>query len=109
MKKDSTKNSAPIAPVATSPSASTAATAKAAMPEKGTAVAKKNKAAGGATGSTARRSNKTATSGAKYGITVKIPAYKSPEAGAVQGNGRLFSPAIKRTAPNFWDGTKVKP
>ena len=38
-----------------------------------------------------------------YGITAKMPAYKSTEAGLVQGNGRLFKSAINRTAPNFRD------
>jgi hypothetical protein len=28
----------------------------------------------------------------------------APEAGATQGNGRIFAPAINRTAPNFKDG-----
>lgn len=109
MKSSSKKNPAPIAPVATSPSTPTAATAKAAMPEYGTKVLKKNTAAGGATGTTGHRSHKTATGGAAYGITAKIPAYQPTEAGMVQGNGRLFASAIKRTAANFWAGTKVKP
>lgn len=108
MKKDSTSNPAPLAPTSASgvPAAAKATVAK---PEKGTAVAKKNTAAGNNWGKKANRKNKTASGGAAYGIKVTIPAYKSPEAGATQGNGRLFSPAIKRTAPNFWDGTKVKP
>ena len=92
---DTTKNSAPIAPTSTAP---------AVKPENGTAVIKKNVAAGGATGSTAHRSNKKATGGAAYGITAKIPAYQPVEAGMVQGNGRLFAPAVNRTSPNFRDG-----
>jgi hypothetical protein len=99
---DSIKNPSPIAPSSTAPGS--APKARVAMPEVGTLVKKKNTASGGATGSTARRSNKTATSGAAYGITAKIPAYKSPEAGATQANGRLFQAAVKRTAPNFQDG-----
>ena len=108
MKKDSTKNPAPIAPTSAS-GVPAAAKARVAKPESGTAVKKKNTASGGATGSTARRSHVKATGGAAYGVRVKIPAYKASEAGSVQGNGRLFSPAVKRTAPNFWDGTKVNP
>jgi hypothetical protein len=104
--KDSTKNSAPIAPTSTAPAVSSSAKARVAKPENGTAVIKKNVAAGGATGSTAVRSNKKATGGAAYGITAKIPAYKATEAGMVQGNGRLFTPAVNRTAPNFQDGMK---
>lgn len=108
MNKDSTKNKAPIAPTSAS-GVPAAAKARVAKPESGTLVKKKNTASGGATGSTARRKNTLASGGAAYGIKVKIPAYKASEAGMVQGNGRLFSPAIKRTAPNFWDGTKVNP
>lgn len=101
---DTTKNSAPIAPTSTAPAVSSYAKPRVAKPENGTAVIKKNVAAGGATGSTAHRSNKKATGGAAYGITAKIPAYQPVEAGMVQGNGRLFAPAVNRTSPNFRDG-----
>jgi hypothetical protein len=99
MTKDSSKNPAPIAPTSAS-GVPAAAKARVAKPESGTAVKKKNTASGNNWGKKANRSNKTATGGASYGIRVKIPAYKATEAGATQGNGRLFSPAIKRTAPN---------
>ena len=39
-----------------------------------------------------------------YGITARMPAYKDPSIGATQGNGRLFTAAINRTAPNFSAG-----
>ena len=39
-----------------------------------------------------------------YGITAKMPAYQDPQVGPTQGNGRLFSPAVNRTAPNFQAG-----
>jgi hypothetical protein len=102
--KDSTKNSAPIAPASTEPKVGCCAKPNVAKPSAGTLVHKKNTASGGAGGTTGARSNKQATGGAAYGITAKIPAYKSPEAGATQGNGRLFQAAVKRTAPNFRDG-----
>lgn len=104
--KDSSKNSAPIAPASTAPSVSASAKPRVSKPEKGTLVKKGNSASGNNWGTTGNRSNKTATSGASYGVKVNIPAYKPTEAGMVQGNGRLFAPAVNRTAPNFWDGTK---
>lgn len=42
--------------------------------------------------------------GACYGIQVGFEAHVAPEAGATQGNGRLFSAAINRSAPNFQVG-----
>lgn len=52
----------------------------------------------------ASRSNKKGSSRASYGVKVSIPAYKSPEASSTLANGRLFSAAVKRVAPNFSDG-----
>jgi len=43
--------------------------------------------------------------GASYGIQVGFEAHVAPEAGPTQGNGRLFSAAINRSAPNFQAGT----
>ena len=43
--------------------------------------------------------------GACYGVQVGFEAHVAPEAGATQGNGRLFSAAINRSAPNFRAGT----
>lgn len=100
---DSTKNPAPIAPSSTAPGS--APKARVAKPEVGTLVKKKGAQAGDpAKMAKPSRTKITATSGAKYGINVSIPAYKSSEAGATQGNGRLFQAAVKRTAPNFKDG-----
>lgn len=104
--KDSTKNSAPLAPSSTGPGSAPIAkhTSK---PEKGTLVKKTGNAKGGTDfvkQAAPSRAKVTATSGAKYGINVSIPAYTSSEAGATQGNGRLFQAAVKRTAPNFKDG-----
>jgi hypothetical protein len=103
---DSTKNKAPLAP--TSLGSGSAPIAKhTSKPEKGTLVKKTGNAKGGTDPykqAKPSRTKVTATSGAKYGINVSIPAYKSPEAGATQGNGRLFQAAVKRTAPNFQDG-----
>ena len=42
--------------------------------------------------------------GAAYGIRVQFEAHTAPEAGATQGNGRIFPAAINRSAPNFRDG-----
>lgn len=39
-----------------------------------------------------------------FGITAKMPAYKDPQVGPTQGNGRLFTAAVNRTAPNFQAG-----
>jgi len=44
-------------------------------------------------------------SGATYGIQVGFEAHQAPEAGLTLANGRLFSPAINRSAPNFQAGT----
>jgi hypothetical protein len=75
------------------------------MPEKGTLVKKKNTAAGDPTKmAKPSRSHITATSGARYGIRVKFQKSTAPEAGAVQGNGRIIPSAVKRSAPNFKDG-----
>jgi len=100
---DSTKNPSPIAPSSTAPGS--APKAKVTAPTGGTLVKKKGAQAGDpAKMAKPSRSNVKATGGAAYGITAKIPAYKSPEAGATQSNGRLFQAAVKRTAPNFKDG-----
>jgi len=42
--------------------------------------------------------------GAAYGIQVGFEAHQAPEAGLTLANGRLFSPAINRSAPNFQAG-----
>ena len=103
--KDSTKNPSPIAP--SSLEAGSAPIAKTSAPKSGTLVKKSGNAKGGTDWTkqaAPSRTKVTATSGAKYGINVSMPSYTSPEAGATQGNGRLFQAAVKRTAPNFQDG-----
>lgn len=51
------------------------------------------------------RKNVKGTSAAKYGgIKASMPAYTAPEAGATQGNGRLFTAAVRRQSPNFEAG-----
>lgn len=42
--------------------------------------------------------------GACYGVQVGFEAHTAPEVGATLANGRLFSAAINRTAPNFQMG-----
>lgn len=103
MKKDSKKNPAPIAPTSAAPG--NAAKHTVAMPEKGTLVKKKNTAAGDPTKmAKPSRTKTTATGGARYGIRVMFQKSTAPEAGATQGNGRILSAAVKRSAPNFKDG-----
>ena len=100
--KDSLKNTGKVFGKEHKPDIATKA--KAVMPEKGIKVAKKNTAAGGATGTTGHRAHVKATSGAKYAITAKLSGGTSPEAGATQANGRIIAPAVNRTRPNFTDG-----
>jgi hypothetical protein len=51
------------------------------------------------------RNNLKGNSTAKYGgIKTSMPSYTSPEAGATQGNGRLFQSAVRRQSPNFESG-----
>ena len=45
-----------------------------------------------------------AKSGAAYGIRTKMPSWKDPQVGPVQGNGRLFTSVVNRTSPNFQAG-----
>ena len=102
MKTSSKKNPAPLAPTSTAPGNAPAHTV--AKPEKGTLVKKKNAAAGGATGTTGNRSHVKARSGARYGVRVGFQKQESPEAGEIQGNGRIIPPAVNRSKPNFSAG-----
>jgi hypothetical protein len=107
MKKDSTKNAAPIAPTSAEPSNAAGAKPQVAKPVKGTLVKKTGNAKGGTDPykqAKPSRSKITATGGARYGIRVKFQHSTAPEAGATQGNGRILSSAVKRSAPNFKDG-----
>ena len=107
--KDSTKNSAPVAPASTAPTASSSAKPRVAAPEKGTLVKKKGAQAGDPT-RMAKPSRANVMSpdakhaGARYGIRVKFQQTVAPESGATQGNGRIFASAIKRQAPEFGAG-----
>jgi hypothetical protein len=105
MKTDSKKNPAPLAPTSAEPSNAAGAKPRVAPVEKGTLVKKKNTAAGGATGTTGKRKNVLARSGARYGIRVKFQQTEAPEAGATQGNGRLLPSSITRSADNFKAGS----
>lgn len=78
-----------------------------AKPERGTLVPKKGAQAGDPyIQPVGRRSNVMyERTGAHYGITARVAApLVNPEAGATQANGRLFSHAVKRSAPNFQAG-----
>jgi hypothetical protein len=108
MKKDNTKNSAPIAPTSAEPSNAAGAKPVVAKPLKGTLIKKTGNAKGGTdpyTQAKPSRTKVTATGGARYGIRVKFTKSTAPEAGATQSNGRIFSSAVKRTAPNFKSGS----
>jgi len=107
--KDNKKNPAPIAP--TSADSSNASglnfTVPSAKPEKGTLVKK----SGNAKGSTdpykqakPSRSKVTSTGGARYGVRVRFQKTIAPEAGATQGNGRIFKAAVNRSG--FDSGAK---
>ena len=39
-----------------------------------------------------------------YGITTSMPSWQDPQIAPAQSNGRLFTSAVNRTAPNFWSG-----
>jgi hypothetical protein len=102
MKKDSTKNPNTLA---TEHAPDIATNVKAPKPEKGKLMKKGNTASGGAGGTTGNRKHGgKLTSGARYGISVKLSGGTSPEAGATQSNGRIIAPSINRTRPNFQDG-----
>lgn len=106
--KDNKHNPSPIAPASTAPSKA-AATARNASAEgtTGKLIKKKGAQAGDPTGagSKANRVNKKKAPGRAYGITASMPAWKDPAIAAVQSNGRVFTAALNRTAPNFQAGS----
>lgn len=108
MKSDTKKNPAPIAPTSAEPSNAAGSKPRVAPVEKGTLVKKKGAQAGDPTKmAKPSRSNvmsKGARGGARYGVNVKFQQTVAPEAGATQGNGRIFSPAVNRQRPNFKAG-----
>ena len=106
MKTSSKKNPAPLAPTSTAPGNATPHTV--AKPERGTLMKKKNNAAGDPT-KMAKPSRKFVTAdghraGARYGIRVGFQKQTAPEAGEIQGNGRIIPPAVNRSKPNFSAG-----
>ena len=106
--KDSTKNSKPLAPVSTGPTASSSAKPRVAMPERGTLIKKKNTAAGDpyAQPKPSRKfvTSQGARGGARYGISVNYTASIDPSAGATQSNGRIIKSAKNRQSPSFSEG-----
>ena len=108
--KDSTKNSKPLAPASTGPTASSSARPNYKAPERGTLIKKKNTASGDpyAQPKPSRTfvdsPNARGRNGATYGIRVKHSATVAPEAGATQANGRIIGPAMNRQRPSFQDG-----
>lgn len=107
MKKDSTKNSAPLAPTSAKPSNAAGSKPRVAMPEKGTLVKKTGNAKGGTDPykqAKPSRSNVLARAGARFGIRVKFQKTVAPEAGATQGNGRIIAASVNRSRPNFKAG-----
>ena len=72
---------------------------------KGTKVAKKHgKSDDPAKQTVGKRSNQKKSGDRTYGITTSMAAYKDPTIAPVQSNGRIFSPAVNRVAPNFQAG-----
>jgi hypothetical protein len=99
------KSNPTIAPASAAPSNASGSKPRVAPVEKGTLVKKKNVAAGDPTAmAKPSRTHVKATSGARYGISVKFQKTTAPEAGATQGNGRILPAAIQRQAPNFGAG-----
>ena len=110
--KDSTKNSKPLAPASTGPTASSSARPNYKAPERGTLVKKTGNAKGATDPYVQAKPSRTfvdspnarGRNGATYGIRVKHSATVAPEAGATQANGRIIGPAMNRQRPSFQDG-----
>jgi len=101
MKTNSLKNPAPIA----SEHKPDFANASAPAPEMGKLMKKKGvQAADPSIKDAAVRGHGKATSGARYGITVKMPGGVAPEAGLTQSNGRIIPSAVNRSRANFSSG-----
>lgn len=112
MKADTKKNPAPIAPTSAEPSNAAGSKPRVAPVEKGTLVKKgHSKSVDPAKSNPAPKSRSNVKSqgargtGARYGIRVKFQQTTAPEAGATQGNGRVFAPAVRRQKPNFSAGS----
>lgn len=73
---------------------------------KGKLVAKKHgKSADPAKQAAGKKTNVKKSGDRTYGITSSMAGYKDPAIAPVQSNGRIFSPAINRVAPNFKAGS----
>lgn len=85
---------------------SASTTAKNASAEGATSklVAKKGAQAGDPAKQPLGKKGTTKAGKRAFGITAKMPSYKDPQVGPTQGNGRLFTAAVNRTAPNFEAG-----
>lgn len=112
MKSDSKMNPAPIAPTSAEPSNAVGSKPRVAMPEKGKLMKKTGNAKGGTDPyKQAKPSRKNVMgqgargTGARYGVRVKFQQTTAPEAGATQGNGRIFASAVRRQKPNFTAGS----
>lgn len=110
--KDNKKNSKPIAPTSAEPSNASSSKPRVAMPEKGTLVKKTGNAKGGTDPYRQAKPSRTNVqgkgargTGARYGVRVKFQKTTAPEAGSTQSNGRIFTPAVRRQAPNFAAGS----
>lgn len=109
--KDSTKNSKPIAPASTAPTASSSAKPNYKAPERGTLWKKTGNAKGGTDPYKQPKpsrpnvmSTEAKNAGARYGVRVAFQRTVAPEAGATQGNGRIFASAVARQKPEFGAG-----
>ena len=104
--KNSLRNPAPIGPTSDAPNAGTQISTSLSRGNlRGTLVKKKNTAAGDPYAQPmSKRVNVMGHSGAKYGIRAKVQGGIDPAAGATLGNGRIFTAAVNRTAPNFTAG-----
>lgn len=106
--KDSTTNPKPITKESKMGSAASVKDASSA-PSKNTTLVKKKGAQSAEPANMAKpsRTNVTNSGGARYGVRVKMSGGTAPEAGATQGNGRLFAASVKRSKPNFSAGMEA--
>lgn len=87
-------------------SAATTAKNASGAPLKGKLVKKKGAQAGDPAAQAAPARGKIkAVAKRAFGIRTSMPAWKDPQIGPVQGNGKLFSSVMNRTKPNFDAGT----
>ncbi len=106
MKETSKKNPAPLAPTSAAPG--NAAPHNVAPVDKGILVKKKHGKSGDPVkqAKPARKGTLLGMerSGARHGIRVMFQKTEAPEAGAVQGNGRILPAATKRSRGEFQAG-----